>query len=190
MVKLLRQGGVTAAYKFGTITLTPQQFGQWSGLVANLNQTAQTFTVDAKAACQFLADGGVPATVNGATSCTSLTGNLTTVTVTHVWVSANGNLYDPSYKRNILKTGVDVAAAIGCGTASAPTCASSAKISVLQNATTRNFVAGVPYVQNLSESHVLSTMDGFAKELQTTVASGDRTQQVSDIVIGGAQAQT
>ena len=189
MVKLLRQGNVTSSYNLGTITLTPQQFGQWSGLVNSLNQSAQTFNVDARAACQYLADGGIPATVNGASSCSGLTGNLTTVTMTHVWVSANGNVYDPSFKRNLLKTGVDVAAAIGCGSASAPTCASTAKSSVFQGSSSGTLVAGVPYVQNLNEAGLLGSMDTLAKGLQTTIATSDRTQHVSD-VIGGAQTDT
>src|SRR5688500_12202541 len=60
MFKLLRANNITARYEVGTITLTAQQFGQWTGVVSGLNEANQTFTVDAQAACQFLADGGIP----------------------------------------------------------------------------------------------------------------------------------
>ncbi|MFX8516193.1 hypothetical protein ABTM14_19690, partial [Acinetobacter baumannii] len=88
----------------------------------------QTFTVDAKSACQLLADGGTPATVNSASSCDDLTGDLgsgTPVTLTEIWVSANGTLYDPAFKPRTFKTGVDIASAVGCGSLSSPTCAST-----------------------------------------------------------------
>ena len=49
----------------GTISPTPTQFGQWSGFITGLNQANQTFTVNAQPVCQFLADGGIPAIVNG-----------------------------------------------------------------------------------------------------------------------------
>ncbi|MEI5617453.1 hypothetical protein WB403_51060, partial [Streptomyces brasiliscabiei] len=76
MVKLLRYGSVSASYQVGSVSLTAQQFGQLTGLIKGLNQANQTFTVDAKSACQLLADGGTPATVNSASSCDDLTGDL------------------------------------------------------------------------------------------------------------------
>lgn len=76
MVELLRQGGVSASYQVGTITLNGAQFYNWSG-----------FT-DAKSACQFLADGAIPATVNGASSCGSLTGNVTSVVMGHSYATS------------------------------------------------------------------------------------------------------
>jgi hypothetical protein len=135
MVMLLRQAGVAASYQIGTLSVSsPVAFGHWTGLVKNLTAapaplsdpysefSAQSFDVDAKSACLFLADGGIPATVNGATSCSSLSGNLTSATVYHVWVIVGAQIYDPSYKMHLLKPGIDLPAAMACGTAGSSTC--------------------------------------------------------------------
>ena len=137
MVVLLRTGGITASYQLGDLTMSAQQFGHWSGLVRAITTTpaansdpyyefaAQGFSIDAQSACQLLADGGIPATVNGSASCTSLSGALTTVTVSHIWVTVGSQLYDPALKMHLLKPGIDLSAAMGCGTVSASTCGAS-----------------------------------------------------------------
>jgi hypothetical protein len=56
MVALLNQAGYTTSYMAGTIVLTQAQFNAWTGIT------------NARAACQLLANGGVPATVNGVTN--------------------------------------------------------------------------------------------------------------------------
>ena len=58
MVELLRQDGFTANYQAGQITLTGQQFYDWTGI-----QNAQ-------AACQLLSSGSIGATINGTTDLT------------------------------------------------------------------------------------------------------------------------
>lgn len=133
-VDLLRQGGVTATFQLGDIAMTPQQFGHWTGLVKSLTAdpsanvdpygefTAQSFSVDAKSACQLLADGGIPATVNGQSNCTSVSGDLTSVTLSHVWVVVGGQVYDPSLKAHLIYGGIDLPAAMRCGTEAASTC--------------------------------------------------------------------
>ena len=135
MVMLLRSAGISASYQTGDITVSVQQFGHWSGLVngatgepagnADLYQefSPQSFTIDARAACQFLADGGIPATVNGGSSCDSLTGNLSApIIMSHAWVVANGQRYDPALKMHIVRSGLNLPAAMGCGTTGASTC--------------------------------------------------------------------
>lgn len=168
MVKLLRAAGIPAGYQVGTITLTAQQFGLWSGFVTGLNQTNQTFTINAQAACQFLADGGIPATVNSATSCTSLTGNLTTVTLGHIWVSANSLLYDPAFKQNTLYAGIDIAAAMGCGTSAAPSCGSTAYSAAMSGAT-QGTLAGSPTLRNLNETSLQSQLQTYAVNLENSI---------------------
>jgi len=197
MMKLLRLGSVSAQYQLGQITLTPQQFGQWTGIVTGLNQTSQTFTVNAQTACQFLADGGIPAVVNnvsqsGNSYCTSqVSGNLTAVTMLQIWVKTTSNayLFDPSFKRDALKTGVDLAASMGCGTAQAPTCASSSGTSVLtsvMSGATTGTLAGtsVPYVQNLNEAAALAQMTTYATALQNTILATP-TDALEDVAGGG-----
>jgi len=189
MVKLLRYNGIAASYQMGTITLTAQQFGVWSGLVKGLNQSSQTFTVDAKAACQFLADGGIPATINGSSNCTSLTGDLSTVTLGHIWVSANGLLYDPSYKEHSLTSGIDLAAAMSCGSAGASTCGSQVSSAVLSGMTSTT-VAGSPAYQLQSAPFVSAggVLNAQAVTLQHSLQAASPFAKVADVVGGKALA--
>src|ERR1700722_6019102 len=53
MVALLRQQGITASYQGGTLTLAASQTLAWLGFQ------------NALGLCQYLADDGIPATVNG-----------------------------------------------------------------------------------------------------------------------------
>src|SRR5262249_44567565 len=150
MVKLLREAGLTASYQVGTIALTPAQFGKWSGFVKNLNQSAQTFDVDAKAACQFLADGAIPAIVNSSSDCSTLSGNMTSLTIGHIWGSSNGKLYDPSYKSFTLYNGIDIAQRMGCGTMSSPTCGSALTTAAMVGASQSTY-SGVPSITDVNE---------------------------------------
>ncbi len=183
MVKLLREGGLTAGYQVGTITLDATQFGKWTGLIKNLNQSAQTFSVSAKAACQLIADGGIPGAVNSASDCTSLSGDLSSITLGHIWVSANGKLYDPAFKQHTFKAGIDIPAAMGCGTAASPTCGSSIVSAALTGATQGTF-AGVPYIQNVSESSVSAQLNAFAVSFENYVKATNRTALLSDLIGG------
>ncbi len=185
MINLLRAGGITANYQVGTITITAQQFGRWTGLIKNLNAGAQTFDVDAAGACQLLADGGIPALVNGAATCAGLTGNLSSVTMGHVWVAANGNLYDPSYKPQIFGAGIDLAAAMSCGTSAAPTCGSSLRTAALTGSSTGNYAAGAPYRQNLNETAALSEAALRATNLQNAIIAANRFATLVDVIGGG-----
>ena len=95
MVELARAAGYTATYQFGTITLTGAQFTDWTGIS------------DPTAAANILADGGIPATVSGS-------GTISTVTMLHCWVlvSIGGTQYafDPSFKSHTVKTGMTATA--------------------------------------------------------------------------------
>ncbi len=189
MKQLLAEGGVSASYQVGTITLTAQQFGLWTGLIKNLNQSAQTFDVEARAACQFLADGGIPATlttsVGSSSDCASsnLDGLLTSVTLGHVWVSANGKLYDPGYKKSILKTGIDLPAAMVCGTAAAPTCAADVTTQAMIGATTST-VAGSPAIQSVNDTALTTKLNTLAGNLETYIKTNIPTAQIEDVVGG------
>lgn len=75
MVELLRQSGYTANYKVGTITLTGAQFADWTGLT------------NAKAVCQFLSSGGIPASFGGSSDPGCFySGTAVSVTLSHIWV--------------------------------------------------------------------------------------------------------
>jgi RHS repeat-associated protein len=183
MVKLMRAGGHTASYNVGTITLNAEQFGKWTGLVTNLNEANQTFTVNANAACRFLADGGVPATVNGASSCIGLSGDLSTVTMAHVWVSANGTTYDPAYKTHKLYEGIDIPAAMGCGTRANPTCGSQVLSAIMAGAEVGER-RGVPSLRLLNENGMKQALEGFAGNLRSAVAATNLTAKLAEVTSG------
>jgi RHS repeat-associated protein len=194
MVKLLKEAsGVTAEYRVGTITLTPAQFGTWTGFVKGLNVSAQTFSVDATAACRFLADGGIPAQVNGASDCTSLSGDMTTVTMGHIWVAANSNLYDPAYKKHRLTPGIDFAAAMGCGTAASPTCGVTLNTTAMTGITSST-LAGLPTIQNVNESGLQAQLTSWATNLaayvKTNFVTAASPNPSFEDVAGGAVRDT
>jgi RHS repeat-associated protein len=192
MMKLLRAGvalnsgysSINPTYQVGTISPTPTQFGQWSGFITGLNQASQTFTVNAQSACQFLADGGIPATVNGSSTCSAVSGNLTSITLGHIWISANGNLYDPAFKSHTFKTGVNLATAAGCV---APTCASTLTTVVMAGATTGTIgTANAPTVQSLNEAAAATQMTTYAQNVEAYIKANAPSAQLDDIV-GGAR---
>jgi RHS repeat-associated protein len=181
MVALLRQGGVAASYQLGTITLNAAQFQQWTGMS------------NAPGACQFLADGGIPATVNGATSCSALSAGSTvsSVVMGHIWVSALGNLYDPSYKIHVVKPGIGgsaLASALGCATNS---CASGVLSHV--PAPVASPIAGVNQIQNVDQTGLEAQLTTYAISLQNYIKqqnsnnylTSDPNMQVEDL-LGGA----
>lgn len=185
MVKLLRSGGITASYKIGTITLTAQQFGQWTGLFSTLNAATQAVTVDAASACKLLADGAIPG------SCTPASGMLTSITLAHIWVmariGASDNLYDPSFKPSTLTSGIDIPAAMACGTASASTCGTGMTNAAMTGATSANTTVGgqsVPYVQFLNEPQLNTWLQTAAVNVQTQIQNTNRLARLEDVVGG------
>lgn len=101
LVELFRESGINARYRYGTMQLDGAQFEAWTGIT------------NAKAACDFLATGGIPATVS---SC-GAGDTVSSVTVSHIWVEADvgggWRFFDPSYKPYQHKTGINVRQAMG-----------------------------------------------------------------------------
>ena len=181
MVELLRQqsSGMTITYQVGPVVLTANEFGLWTGLVDNLTQSAQTFNVNAQAACALFADGGIPV------SCSATSGLLNTITFLHVWVSVNGSAYDPSYKRHILKTGIDLPAAMGCGTATAATCGGTLNTQGTSGPSyASGTVAGASYVQNINRAAINTQLSTYAQNLESNIKSTDRFAQLEDVAGG------
>lgn len=190
MVELLRINGITANYQVGTITLNAQQFGAWTGFIASLDQPNQTFTVNAQAACKFMADGGIPISIGGVADCSQLSGNLSSITLGHIWVNANGILYDPAFKMHKFKASIDLAAAVGCGTASAPTCGSTLTAATLSGSTSGTFGPdNLPTLQNLNESATNVQMTTYALNLQNYLRLNLPSAKLDDVV-GGAEIDT
>jgi RHS repeat-associated protein len=180
MVKLLRLAGRSPTYELGTITLNAQQFAQMTGSFTSLSPV----TVDARAACQLLADGGIPTSLS-ATSCANVAGVLTNVTFAHVWVLAEGNRYDPSFKSHVLTPSVDIPQWLGCGTFGASTCASSL-ITQASPETTSVTVNGVTYpaIQNLEQGPIETWLTARAVAMQGQIQTNNRLALVEEVVGG------
>lgn len=185
LVALLRAGGVSASYKIGTISVDPVQFGKWTGLVSGLNQTSQTFSVSAKAACQFLANGGIPAVINGTsdTLC-NYSGALTSVSIGHAWVFANSRDLDPSFKTHLLYSPIaNLASNISCGAS----CGSQFS-STLVPATSVQLDSGITYITQLKFAAAKTVLDQWAASLYNFVDQTGVTKnkaQTLQEVIGG-----
>jgi len=161
MVELLRQANISASYKVDAITLLAPQFTAWTGIS------------NALAACHFLADGGIPATVNSQSDCSVLgtTDPVSTVTLGHIWVQTNEGIYDPSYKVYTAKSGIDLASVMGCGTAANPTCATNLLSTSLVPAITQNCTgfAGVNCVTAVSQSGIETQLRNYATALENYI---------------------
>jgi RHS repeat-associated protein len=175
MVELLREGGLTANYQAGTITLNGTQFNEWTGITNRV------------AACRLLADGGIPASIAGSTSAgCSYSGSIGSASVVlgHIWVQANGKLYDPSYKKHTFKTAVDLYSATGCTSSS---CATSVINAALPAASQGSDTVG-SYVQNVQTAALSNLLQNtYARNLESyiNVASPARYAYRVEDIVGG-----
>ncbi|MFV3131964.1 hypothetical protein, partial [Niveispirillum sp. KHB5.9] len=146
LVELLKAAGDTSArYQLGRLTLTGAQFQAWTGITS------------AKAACQLLSSGGIPASINGETKADcGYTGTVSEVVMGHVWVQATVNgktvIYDPSvktYARNDKAAPVPVAAKAGYAAGSALSVATDTSSTDPADRMKSGSEQGVDYVQAL-----------------------------------------
>ena len=173
MVELLREGNVAATYEAGTIALNATQFGNWTGVT------------NAVAACRLLADGGIPAIINGSTSatCNYGTASVSTVTLSHVWVVAAAKRYDPAYKKYSFKLPVDYATVTGCGTGCATTVANAA----IPTGPTFDSAANASYVQNIQTTALANQLKTYGTNLENYIKSDlTRAGWAVEDVVGGA----
>jgi len=177
--ELLREAGITAAYEAGTINLNAEEFGRWTGLVVptawDPDGKVTSFTVAAQGACQLLANGGIPATINGGAdpNCAGA-GNLSSVQLAHVWVAALGRKYDPAYKKQEIWKGNDLAVAMQCGSETAQTCSSGAQSAAMSSVSRGTFSGTVPWTQNVNANALGSTLTTYAQRLQSAIVAADR----------------
>jgi RHS repeat-associated protein len=169
MVQLIRQGGGTATYQFGTISPSAAQFQAWTGIS------------DAKAACQLLANGGIPAIINGSTTADcSYTGALSSVTLSHVWVQAtiggSSYLFDPSYKPHSFKVGANLASISGLN--------AGQPLAQAGSGMTSSSALGVSYVQNLNATQLASTLQTYGTSVQTWIDGNAAAGEIEDVVGG------
>lgn len=185
MVELLREGGVVASYNVGSATLTAAQFGSWTGLVVptSVSSTNQitAFTVLAKTACELAADGGIPSDLGTGAGCSTVTGNLSTITIGHVWVTANGQSYDPSYKAHDLWQMDSGFVSAACG--ASLDCSTSAISAVQTGATVTSTYVQSPNVNSLATA--MRTQAIAAEARAKSQSSGAQLHLTREQVLGG-----
>jgi RHS repeat-associated protein len=170
MVALLRASGFSAKYRFGELTLTGTDFTKWTGLTM------------ARAACQYLADGGIPATVNqqNGTNC-EISGSVQEVTLSHVWVEATiggaAYLFDPSFKPYEHRDGIDVRAAMNFSSGTA--------FDVATSGMTADVDQSLEYVSNLKSGPLRTQLATYAQTLRGRLDDLDLSGADMTDVVGG-----
>ncbi len=192
MMALLRQANISAKYVAGTIYFGSgganiQQFIDWTGIS------------NARAACQLLANGGIPATVNGVDNADCSTigsiASVASVRMAHIWVEAtvtggtgagcaalNQCFFDPSYKAYTWKTGIPLATAMSF-TPGTPL--ADAKTGSYTHGTKGTGI-GVPFANALNASALNTDLQGYASNLLSYIQANHlQGAQIEDIVSGG-----
>jgi RHS repeat-associated protein len=172
MVELLLQAGYTSAkYKYGTITLTSAQFSTWTGISK------------ARAACQLLASGGIPAQINGSSGnvlCTTFGANtnISSVVMAHVWVEVNigGTNYwfDPAYKAHTATTGINLTTATGLS--------AGQPLSTATTGMTSGTASTVPYVKNLNAESLATQLGTYGTNLLNYINTNNATSSVEQLL--------
>ncbi|UPT63819.1 MAG: hypothetical protein M0D54_04530 [Hyphomonadaceae bacterium JAD_PAG50586_4] len=169
MVELLRQAGFSATYQYGTISLNGAQFLAWTGIS------------DARAACDFLASGAIPATVNGGTTCAA--GAISNVTLQHIWVRANiggtNYLFDPAFKDYRHYSGIDVRTVMGVTPGSTLSTATTGMTSGTQST--------LNYISTLNQAGVGSSLNTWSTAMLTRLQQSDLQGAALREVIGGRE---
>ncbi len=186
-LELVRAAGISATYDLATLTMTGQQFGEWTGLVVPTsvdgNNKILSFDVRANAACKLLANGGIPAAINNlsVSGACNFTGDLTTVSLLHMRANVNGSYYDPAFKKYDVYASDDLTQILSCGANSS--CASQVAGDGLTGAST-GFSGSLPYIQSLNEDGIENTLDGLAIELQNYIENNRADASLENLVGG------
>jgi RHS repeat-associated protein len=184
MYKLLRLANIPVTYRLGNVTLSAAEFARMTGSFTALSPA---ITVEARQACQLLADGGIPTSL-AASDCANVTGNVGNVVFSHLWLSATPKnssgtqvtrLYDPSFKSHSLKSSVDVPNWLGCGSFTASSCGSSMITAANAQAGTRS-----GSIRSLSESGIGSFLRDRAVAMQGQIQSTNRVASAEEVVGG------
>tara|TARA_R110002073_G_scaffold69054_6_gene171334 strand:- start:31362 stop:38216 length:6855 start_codon:yes stop_codon:yes gene_type:complete len=159
---------ITATIQIGTLTLTAAQFESWYGLS------------NARAACEFLAAGGFPGRVNGATACTGLSGAVSAVEIGHarlsVTIGTTTTIWDPSYKAHTHYTALNFQTAMGMTQGSTVTPLLSGRLA--------SSTAGIPYISTLNEANLASTLSTRAAALESNIETSHADESLRELLGG------
>ncbi|WP_410209748.1 RHS repeat-associated core domain-containing protein [Aquirhabdus sp.] len=169
MMELLRaSNNTTAKYIVGDIRLTKQEFRDWYDFDATsacdirnfLSQTQTTIT-------QYNGEN-----VSALLQCESQPA-FESVSFKHVWVSANGYMYDPSFKQHNRKTGIDLKTALGYN-------ATTFLTDAISGAT-----INTDYVQKINRTNIRNNLTKYSNNLVSYLRTNMPTATLDD-VLGGS----
>ena len=157
MIALLRVGGYTAQYAYGTVTIAATNAENWLGVDNYMDDVAALF-----------ADGGMP----------PLDYTDSDITLQHVWVAvtvgANVYLFDPSYKQYQNSNGIDLAGAMAYNRGH------------LFQVATNGATVSTNYIRNLSETGIRNELLSYSTNLVGQLKTNHPNDDVRSI-IGGRQ---
>ena len=166
-----------AQYQIAPVTIAQADFTAWTGIS------------DIQAACRLLANGGIPAAFNGATSSPadcSQTGTFTSVTILHVWsqvqIGGAWYAYDPSFKVYSGPAPVDLVTESGIapGGAAGAAMPDPANIGVTSS--------GVPWIVSAKASPLNTYLTGLGTTLLAALKSNQPALD-TDTVVGITKIQ-
>ncbi|KAB8333634.1 hypothetical protein SD80_012640 [Scytonema tolypothrichoides VB-61278] len=165
MVALLRQAGFTAHFVRGQIELNAAQVQDWLGISTSSRIAAAT----------VFSQGGIPHK-----SFSNPDGSLNRIQITHVWVKVNiggtDYVFDPSFKSHIVKSGINVATAMGYDQASF--------LSGNANSALTGATVTADYVQNLNRAGIRSNLRNYTNTLVNYIKTNNPDATVDDILGG------
>lgn len=141
---------ISSSLEIGTVTVDGTTFDSWFGIT------------DANAACQMLASGGYPATVNGATNCSSLSGLVGTVQLgdvrVRVVVDGDVEYWHPAVKVHNQPDGMDVANVAGVS--------GSTIVNTLASGALAGTESGLEYLADVNEGALATYLEARADAIQ------------------------
>ncbi len=158
-----------ASYKLGQLSLNAAEFDEWFGIT------------NAKAACDVLADGGIPATVNGGTDCSNMSGNVSSVVMLHIWVEAtiggSNYVFDPARKI------YEQIGGVGLATLKTQMGFTSSGLNA-QATATLGATNGVPWASNINYTGIESYLGARANTLITWLKNNHPDAALEEIIGG------
>lgn len=173
MVEFLREGGIDASYQVGAVSLSAAEFANWLGFFDSLPADGSGAFISARAACQLLANGGIPGVINNSShrSDCGYSGQLSSITFSHVWVVADGVKIDPSFKiHELTRSSSALSAGLDCPAGSISSCATIMVSAALPPASIKVDSVG-KYAQNVDASALNSSLTAFAIDVQAQIES-------------------
>ena len=153
----------------------------------NLNDGTQIMswldTDSADKTCRLLANGGIPALVNGGSNCSAMSGSVTSLSIAHSWISAtvNGQVqtFDPAFKEYLHSLPMEVNGQTFMDFATT-NCSSNQTMSSGAPSNT-GALLGTPFAKNFNASGLKLNLDQCSENIWNWVEANRPEASVEDI---------